>query len=245
VPDDRQIPFFVLAAFGPFVAAVVTLWAFQGRRALGCWLRAIFRPRVPVLLYLAGAFLLPLAIGGLHFGLYWVLGGSPDFSEAIPWYQYLAYLIPTALLTGGNEEPGWRGFALPALLERLHPLLAALILGVTHSFWHLPLMGYYGTTIGWYLFNVIPLTVLLNWFYCRSRNSVWPVMLLHAGTNVIGSFLPAPTNVLGGFADYMVLRGLVYWSMAIVLTIVTRGTLGTEPTRVQQAKVREQRVALG
>ena len=73
VPDDRQTPFIVLAAFGPFTAALVIIWTFQGRKALSRWLRQIFRLRVPVLPYLTGAFLLPLAIGGLHFGFYWLL----------------------------------------------------------------------------------------------------------------------------------------------------------------------------
>jgi membrane protease YdiL (CAAX protease family) len=243
--ESMQTLFIVLAAFGPFCAAVITIWTHQGREALGRWLRQIFRFRVPVLFYLAGAFLLPIGVGGLHYGLYRALGGVHDFSEALPWYFYLAYLLPTALLTGGNEEPGWRGFALPALLQRVPPILASLILGVLHALWHLPLMGRYHTNIAWYLFDVIPLTFIFNWLYLTSRKSVLPVMLFHAGTNVIGSFLPTPQDVLGGFGDYMLLRGLVYWAIAIVLTVVTKGTLGWDPTQTCTEKVREQRVALG
>jgi len=228
VPEDRLLPFFILAAFGPFFSAIITIWANKGRSELVRWLRQVFRLRIPLVLYLAGAFFLPIAIGVLHFGLYRVLGGEPDFSTAIPWFLYLLYLLPTALLTGGNEEPGWRGFALPALLERMHPLFATLILGVAHAAWHLPIMSYYDTTFGWYLFNLLPLTVILNWLYLKSRASVIPVMLLHAGTNVIDSFLPTPVDVLDGLGTYMLLRGSVYWGMAIVLLIVTKGRLGYE-----------------
>jgi membrane protease YdiL (CAAX protease family) len=223
---DYEMLFFVVAAFGPFVAAIIVIWTNQGRSELRRWLRQIFTWRAPLILYLAGAFFIPIGIGALQLILYIILGGKPDFSEAIPWYLYLVYLIPTALLTGGNEEPGWRGLALPALLERFHPVLAALILGVIHAAWHLPLMGHYDTTFGWYLFNVLPLTVLLNWFYLKSRGSVIPVMLLHAGTNVISSFIPTPEDVLGGQGTYMLLRGVVYWGIAIVLLIVTRSRLG-------------------
>jgi len=228
VPEGGLTPFFILAAFGPFLAAIITMWVGRGGAELRRWLAQIFKLRIPVVLYLAGAFFLPMAMGVLHFGLYGALGGTPDFSTAIPWYFYLLYLLPTALLTGGNEEPGWRGFALPALLERMHPLWATLILGIAHSAWHLPLMSYYDTTFGWYLFNVLPLTVILNWLYLKSRGSVIPVMLLHAGTNVIGSFLPTPEDVLDGLGTYMFLRGAVYWGMAIVLLIATRGRLGYE-----------------
>ncbi len=230
VPEDRQMVFIILAAFGPFLSAIIVIWTSKGWAELCRWLRQVFTLRIPVILYLAGTFFLPIGIAILQYGLYRVLGGEPDFSTAIPWYLYLLYLVPTALLTGGNEEPGWRGFALPALLERFHPTLTAVILGIVHAAWHLPLMSHYDTSFGWYLFNLIPLTFILNWFYLKSRKSAIPVMLLHAGTNVIGSFLPTPMDVLGGLGTFMFLRGFVYWGIAITLIIVTRGRLGCDST---------------
>ena len=233
--EPAQTLLIILAAFGPFLSAMVVIGGYQGKKALLTWLRKVFRVRIPVSLYLMGAFILPLVVGGLHFGFYRLLGGAPDFSEAEPWYLYLAYLIPTALLTGGNEEPGWRGFALPALLRWFHPLLASLILGVLHSFWHLPLMGHYDTNLGWYMFNLIPLTVIFKWFYLRSRQSIWPVMLFHASTNVISTFIPTPMVLLSGTGDYMFLRGAVYWLIALVLILWTKGRLGY-PNEIQAQK---------
>ncbi|MCU0522993.1 MAG: CPBP family intramembrane metalloprotease [Anaerolineae bacterium] len=226
VPQKRQTPFIIAAAFGPFVAATITVRASRGREGLRRWLREILSFRVPAGLYLKGALLLPGLLGGMHYGLYRILGGRADFSSAQPWYFYPAYLIPTALLTGGNEEPGWRGFALPALLTRFSPIVASLILGAIHSVWHLPMLGHYETTLVWYLFNLVPLTFLLNWFYLKSRGSVLPVALLHAGTNVVSTFLPTPDIVLGGHGTWMVLRGIVYWVIAIVLVVATKGALG-------------------
>jgi membrane protease YdiL (CAAX protease family) len=201
---------------------------FKGKKSLTQWLRKVFNPRVPFLLYLAGALLLPLVFGGLHFLLYRALGGTVDFSAASPWYTYPAYLIPTALLTGGNEEPGWRGFALPGLLQWFHPIITALILGLIHAAWHLPLLNHYQTTFGIYAFNVIGLTFLLNWFYMKSKGSIFPVMLLHAATNVVGEFIPMPMELLGGTAIFMVLRGTVYWAIAVTLIVITKGRLGCE-----------------
>ncbi|TFG72016.1 MAG: CPBP family intramembrane metalloprotease [Anaerolineales bacterium] len=236
VPEDSQTLFLILAAFGPFISAVITIRIGKGRVALRQWLRKVFRLRIPVILYLAGALFLPFVIGGLHYGLYSVLGGKPDFSTAESWVLYPVNLLLVALLLGGNEEPGWRGFALPALLERFHPVLAAIVLGAIHSAWHLPLLSQYGTTFGWYLFNLIPLTVVLKWFYLKSRKSVIPVMLLHASTNVIGNFVPTPVVVLGGLGTWTVLRGLVYWAVAIVIVILTRGNLGYESTDINLAE---------
>jgi membrane protease YdiL (CAAX protease family) len=226
VPEDRQMPLIIVGAFGPFLAAVIVIWKSKGRAELRNWFRRMFRWRIPVLLYLAGAFFLPLAISILQCGITIALGGELDFTNVIPWYFYLFYLIPTALLTGGNEEPGWRGFALPALLGWFHPMIATLILGVIHAAWHLPLMGHYDTTFGWYLFNLIPLTYIFNWFYLKSRISIFPVMLFHASTNVIGSFLPTQMNVLNGLGAEIFLRGIVYWIMALVIIITTKGRLG-------------------
>jgi membrane protease YdiL (CAAX protease family) len=226
LPEESQTSLIILGAFGPFIAAVIVIWTSKGKTELRKWFLRIFRFRIPILLYLAGAFFLPIGIGVLQYILYIVLGGESDFSNAIPWYLYLLYLIPTALLTGGNEEPGWRGFALPALLERGHPVIATLILGVIHAAWHLPLMSHYNTTFGWYLFNILPLTFIFNWVYLKSRESIFPVMLFHAGTNVIGSFIPTPMDVLNGLGTYMFLRGAVYWGMTIVILIITKGKLG-------------------
>jgi membrane protease YdiL (CAAX protease family) len=229
LPEDLETLFFILAAFGPFVSAVITIWTSKGRAELRRWLVQVFTLRVPAILYLAGALFLPIGVGAIHYGLYRILGGRPDFSGAMPWYAYPIALIATALLTGGNEEPGWRGFALPALLERFHPVLATLILGVMHGAWHLPLMSHYNTTFGWYLFDILPLTAIFNWLYLRSRKSVIPVMLFHAGTNVIGDFFPTPTDVLGGLGSWMLLRGTVYWVMALAILIATKGWLGYHP----------------
>ena len=220
-PDSLRIILIIVAAYGPFLAAMITIRIFEGKEKLKGWLRTIFRFKIPVVLYLTGAFLIPILIGSLHYLTYRIVGGLPIPGSADPWYMYLFALIPTALLTGGNEEPGWRGYALPVLNKLTSPLFAGLILGVVHSLWHLPLMGQYQTNIFWYAFNLIPLTFLLNWFYQRSRGSIWPVMLFHAGTNVIGSFIPSPLNLSEIWSDFILLRGIVYWIMAAVLFAAT------------------------
>ncbi|MFW9856971.1 MAG: hypothetical protein ACFFFG_18115 [Candidatus Thorarchaeota archaeon] len=98
-------------------------------------------------------------------------------------------------------------------------------------------MNYNNTTFGWYLFNLIPLTFVLNWLYLKSHQSVIPVMLLHSGINVISSFIPIPGDVLQGLGTYMFLRGIVYWGMAIVLLITTMGRLGYDTTDCSNARL--------
>lgn len=76
VPEDRQILLIILAAFGPFLSAVITIWTTKGKNGFRQWLRQIFRLRIPVSLYLAGAFFLPIGIGMPHYVLYKFLGGG-------------------------------------------------------------------------------------------------------------------------------------------------------------------------
>ncbi len=45
--------------------------------------------------------------------------------------------------------------------------------------------------------------------------------------------------MFGGLGTYMVLRGLVYWAMAIVIAIVTKGRLGCESTDAQRGMKRK------
>ena len=228
LPQSRNLYQLIPAGFGPLLAAMIVIWISKGRTELRNWLGKIFRLRIPVILYLAGAFLLPFVLGGLHYSLYLLLGGEPDFSIALSWSDYPGQLLGVTLLLGGNEEPGWRGFALPALHDRFHPILAALILGTIHTAWHLPLLSIYGDNFGWYLFNVIPLTVVLNWLFLKSHGSVIPVMLLHGAVNNIDNFVPMPMVVLGGFGTSTVLRGMVYWVISIVIVIFTKGRLGAD-----------------
>jgi membrane protease YdiL (CAAX protease family) len=224
--DEYHTPFIVLAAFGPLLSAIIVIKKNKSHGGVVLWLKEILNPRGVVRWILVGVFLLPLGIGLLHYELYRALGGQPDFSEAWPWWAYPIGLTLTALLTGGNEEPGWRGFALPALVRRYHPILATLILGLIHSVWHLPFIKEYDTSFGMYLFNLIGLTFIMNWLYFKSQRCVIPVMFFHAATNIIYRFIPTPTDVLDGAGTYMLLRGIIYWTIAIVILITTRGRLG-------------------
>ncbi len=230
VPEAYETPLIIVGAFGPMLAAMLVLAGTHGAAGLKSWLKELFVPTGHWLMIAAGFLLVPFVMATMHFLLYRSLGGRADFAGAYPLWSFPIAMALTALLTGGNEEPGWRGFAAPAFSAHVHPLLAALILGVIHSAWHLPIMDSYGTDFLTYTFNVVGLTVILNWFWFRSRGCVIPVMLVHAGTNVIGRYVPTPDDVLEGAGTFMVLRGVVYWVLALAIIIATRGRLGFEPS---------------
>ena len=221
--------------FGPFLAAIAAALIYGGRAGLWTWLKTAFRWRIGVLWYLMGGLLLPVGIALLHVGLYLLTGGQVEMASDPPWY-YVAAVFPLNVLiaapigSGMGEETGWQGFAMPNLIARLHPLLACAIHGVLWAAWHLPafLTSWMGKEpLGWFFLYVIPLSVISFWLTRKAKGSVIPAVLLHSSTNLYSSYFLSDTifaNTLS--ANFTPIKTVIYWAVAIVLIVATRGRLG-------------------
>ena len=222
----------VLGAFGPFLSAVIIIRISKSKASLKKWLRSIFNFRIPVGWYLLGGIVLPFLIAAIHHIIYIVLGGQSGVEISTDWLLYFAYMIPTALLSGGNEEPGWRGYITPVLLDRFNIFLAHIIVGIFWALWHLPLylLGDWGgddQPIIWLVIYCIPLSMILTWLYYRSKRSIIPAMLFHGGSNVVFRYFPMNTQLFANVDDeFTIIKTFLYWLIAIILLIVTKGTLG-------------------
>jgi membrane protease YdiL (CAAX protease family) len=125
---------------------------------------------------------------------YPALWGRPAL-QVLPLYA-LTFAV-TLLAQGGNEEPGWRGFLQPELQTRFNPLLAALMVALVWSLWHLPLFvnGFYGEAglvqgmAGGGVYRVF-LAIFLAWFFMRSGGNLFLTCWLHASFNLMPTFLP-------------------------------------------------------
>jgi membrane protease YdiL (CAAX protease family) len=95
-----------------------------------------------------------------------------------------------------GEEAGWRGFALPRMQSLTSPLVACLVINIFWPLWHLfPWMAegrpvfspeYWAQT---YL-ELLPGTVILGWFYNRSKGSILVAGIAHAAANTAYAFFP-------------------------------------------------------
>ena len=100
------------------------------------------------------------------------------------------------LFTAALEEPGWRGFLLPRLQQHFSPLLASLFLWFPWALWHAPLdfhRPFRFTLANYLLIRVvflIPITVILTWFYNRSGGNLLTVVVFHAAMNAFPFVLP-------------------------------------------------------
>jgi membrane protease YdiL (CAAX protease family) len=227
---EESHPLIFVGGYGLFLSAIIVTWRVEGIAGLRKWLARTFRLRVNIVWYLLALFLLPVGIALVQFGLYLFLGGQADFSSVPPWWNYLLSVPIAALFAGGNEEPGWRGFALPKMLTITSPLVASLVIGVIWAGWHIPLFfsqAWLGSTpFVWFLLNTVVLSVIMTWLYLKSSGSVLPVMLFHQATNLVWNYFPMETDVLPTADDWLVLKTLVYGIVAFILLGATAGQIG-------------------
>jgi membrane protease YdiL (CAAX protease family) len=232
LPENLTIVTLILGAFGPFFAALILLRITRDSSGLKEWFKINFNFRIKIIWYLLGGIILPFLIAATHHMIYLRLGGRSGIELSPEWLIYFVYLIPTALFTGGNEEPGWRGYITPVLLEKFHPVIVCTIVGFGWAVWHLPMYflegwGSSDQPFVWLLIYCIPLSMILTWLYYKSKRSIIPVMLLHAGTNVVFRYFPMETKLFDSIADeFTVIKTIVYWLFAILLLLISKGSLG-------------------
>ena len=203
----------VAGGFGPVAAAVVVIRRSGG--SLRRWAAGLLRWRVPLRCYLYALGLPALIMLGMNVVLA-ATGISPVWSsllDRVP--AYLLTFLLTAVIFGGQEEPGWRGFALPQLQARHSPMVSTLILGLGWGIWHIPLYGPAGF--------VVPLVLAFfcTWLYNRT-GSIVLCILLHA------SFTAAQDHLLLT-ADSPTVDAVLfgtYLAAAVTVIAATRGRLG-------------------
>jgi membrane protease YdiL (CAAX protease family) len=128
---------------------------------------------------------------------------SPETSGSRPFVaaDATAFFFYNLLFVAVLEEPGWRGFLLDRLQTRFSPLLASLLVWFPWALWHAPVDYFRPTPWTWMQYVLlrvvflIPLTIILTWFYNRSNRSIQATALFHASMNttpfVLSYFPPA------------------------------------------------------
>jgi membrane protease YdiL (CAAX protease family) len=172
---------------------------------------------------------LALATAALNYLL-----GAPEFIQA--GVLTPIELVLFVLVVG--EELGWRGYALPLLLEKRSALTASLILGVLWGLWHLPTFlvpgtPQYGLPLTAFVILTIEYSILMTWVFLHTHGSVLIATLFHGAINLSQGFF------LGGIegASRYWLLSIVYGVAALIAAVVlglnaSRRTAATSPARV-------------
>jgi membrane protease YdiL (CAAX protease family) len=190
-------------SFGPFVGALVIAAALKGGAGVRELLRPMLRWRFGLRWYffvLVGCVLPFLAA----LGLYALLGRSVTIGrdaiaaglKTFPLYYVIILFVGGPL----GEEVGWRGFALPRLLERRGTLGASLAVFAMWFVWHVPLFwlegaAQKGSSIPVFAILVLANAVIFTWTYVGTGGSLLSALLLHTSVNtfsyVFGQAAPA------------------------------------------------------
>jgi len=222
------IPFGGFIPAGPLLAALIVIPITQGLVGLKELGLRMIRWRVRWYWY-ALAIGIPLGVHLIAALLNVGLGASaPSLAQFSPLSGLIVVFAVRLInpLDGPmGEEPGWRGFALPALQAGRSPLLATLILGVLVTIWHLPLwvVPQFGASPGDILGDILGtfgVTLWYTWLFNHTSGSVLMTIVAHAseGTIQTEAFWSA-----GAAASRMSLvYGVVWLIVAIGLVIFDR-----------------------
>jgi CAAX protease family protein len=176
----------LIASFAPSVVAIVLTALTSGAAGLRALVSKLGRWRVGWVWY-AAALGIPIAASLAVLSASNLLGGGQPI-QAGPGLG----LIPIIFILAAGEELGWRGFALPRLLERLPPLPVALILGGIHALYHIPLWiapGFPTPSYPFFSFLAASLAfgILWTWLYQHTGGSVLISTLFHGTINAAGN----------------------------------------------------------
>jgi membrane protease YdiL (CAAX protease family) len=184
-----DVPAVFFAGLNSLIAAYVVSSIYHRKRGVVDLLVGLKRVS-PRSVWLWLALLLPFVWQFLGAAVDLSLGGNELFTLTPATLLVVVGNYPFIVFFGGglNEEPGWRGFAVPRMQRQWSPLVAGLIIGVVWSAWHFPLYATGNVDGGMasfpfrFIYNV-PLGVLFSWLYNRSGGKLFACMLLHASYN--------------------------------------------------------------
>ncbi|MGL5816083.1 MAG: CPBP family intramembrane glutamic endopeptidase [Phycicoccus sp.] len=238
---DHVVLLLVVGSFGPLVAALATTALASGRTGARAFVAAMLRWRISLRWY-GVAVSLPFAIIIAAAAL---AGRSPGegWGQALAVLPLMAVNVVASLWTGPlGEEPGWRGFALPRLLESNGPLRAVLLIGGMWTLWHVPAFVFpdwrdgipLATFAVVFLVDNITVSAVMLWLWYRTEGSVLLAVVYHAASNASEGFA---TGALG--LDPLERYGLNIAGYALLIAVLVmanrrhRGATGPETRRTR------------
>lgn len=232
----RWAPAYWAGVPGPLIAAALLTTITEGpsglRRLLRLgsgWTRGV----AATLALVAVAGLTVVATGGVALDRFGIASGLPDLPVVVLW-------LVQVLVSGLGEEPGWRGYALPALSERHRPIVATMIVSGIWALWHLPLLPVLAgfglftqpSMLPVFWFGLACLSVVLTWLY-RNGGGVPAVVVWHGTYNVVAGTAAAQSG-----ANVIITVAIMLAAVLIVGLGIRDGSLITRPDRTTPGPAR-------
>lgn len=159
-------------------------------------LRGVWSWTLLALLWTPPVILVAIFINDPRRGLPVAIHQLPATGLALVGLVVVKFLYQLFFFNATGEEVGWRGFAQPRLQARVSPLVACLILNIFWPLWHFFLWMAEGKPIyspefwGQTYLTHLSATVVIAWFFNRSKGSILVAGIAHAAANTAFTFFP-------------------------------------------------------
>ena len=224
-----RFPLIMLGAFGPLAGALAALRQEKGKGSSGKYLKRFLDFKLGW-----KGYLLPILIfGGSTFVAWYFpeLFGEDRLPMLLPSiWVFIPVLIFMIFLGGGQEEFGWRGYALPLLENKFGIWYANIILGVIWALWHIPTWFITGTTqshmnFGGFVLLMTGYSFIFSWIRKISGNRPFSGLYAHGLAN---AFIPVmPTfNLQNGVTQP---RFWIWVTLTLLIGVIITALRKKEP----------------
>jgi len=188
------IPVIMIGVYGPLAGALFALHKENSKGSAKKYLRSFLDFRLGW-----KAYIFPILIFGGSTFIAWFtpeLFGEERLQMLLPSvWTFIPYLLIMILLGGGQEEFGWRGYALPVLESKFGIWFGNIILGLIHAFWHLPLWFITGTSqvymnFGGFILLIVGYSFILSWVRKISGSKPFSGLYAHGLANAFIPLMP-------------------------------------------------------
>lgn len=135
----------LLGGMGPTIAGISTSWLAGGREEAASLLRRQKARNISLLWVVVALLTVPL-LTLVQTGVHALCGRAVSYCVQDV-MLVMGFVWP--LFSSFGEEIGWRGFALPRMLERFGALKTSLLLGLIWGLWHMPSDYIAYSSYGW------------------------------------------------------------------------------------------------
>lgn len=206
----------LLGGMGPTIAGISTSWLAGGREEAASLLRRQKARNISLLWVVVALLTVPL-LTLVQTGVHALCGRAVSYRvQGV--MLVMGFVWP--LFSSFGEEIGWRGFALPRMLERFGALKTSLLLGLIWGLWHMPSDYIAYSSYGWLFIPMFLLlgpvamtahSIIMTFIFKKTNGSVLLMVLYHYTITMSG--ILSPSFSYDGQADD-VLKTLV--SVAVI-----------------------------
>lgn len=220
-----------MGALGPSISALLLTYILKGKTKVKELLKEVLKWRVSIIWWIIGLYgwwflcsILALFLNDTDISKI-----SFSFLVSIINIPAIIFILQLPLMVGMfGEEVGWRGFALPRLLEKYNPIIVSFILAIPWLLWHSPLFVFNEWTgessLGYFLLKyflrILPLSIIFTWFFQRTKGSLLLIIILYKSFNLTFNAYKIALGLNEKNTELISNLSLIsLWIIAVVITV--------------------------